>query len=155
MAVEIERKFLLVDESWRAGVVASDRLCDGLIARFGGGKVRVRLGAETAWLTIKGPRSGISRLELEYEIPLADAQQMLALCDGPHVDKIRHTVVYEGLRWSVDEHLGPLAGIVFAEVELLHPDQHVPLPPWVGVEVTHDPAYRKETLIRRVKRATP
>jgi CYTH domain-containing protein len=155
MAVEIERKFLLADDSWRADVVASDHLCDGLIAQFGGGKVRVRLGADKAWLTIKGPRSGISRLELEYEIPLADAHDMLALCGGPHVEKMRHTVVYEGLRWSVDVHLGPLEGVVFAEVELGHPDQEVPLPPWVGTEVTDDPAYRKEALIRRMKRATP
>jgi adenylate cyclase len=155
MAVEIERKFLLADDAWKRDVVKSEHLLDGLIARFGEGKVRVRLTESGALLTIKGPRTGISRLEFEYEIPRADAEEMLRmLCRGdPILEKVRHTVPFGGLDWTIDVYMGPLEGVVFAEVELVHPDQHVELPPWVGEEVTHDPRFRKGTLARRFNAA--
>ena len=83
MALEIERKFLLANDEWKRQVIKSERLRDGLIGRFGEGKVRVRLTETNAWLTIKGPREGISRPEFEYEIPRGDAERMLrTLCQG-------------------------------------------------------------------------
>ena len=42
MAIEIERKFLLANDGWRASALRSDHLIDGLITRNGAGKVRVR-----------------------------------------------------------------------------------------------------------------
>lgn len=149
VAVEIERKFLLVSDEWKAGVVQTRHLKDGLLARFGEGKVRIRQGGDRAWITVKGPRTGISRAEFEYEIPLEEAEQMLSICELPHIEKIRHIVPYGGLRWAVDIHQGLLAGIEFAEVELEYPEQPITLPPWAGEEVTHDPRYRKATLLKR------
>jgi CYTH domain-containing protein len=152
MAIEIERKFLLVNDAWKREVIKSEHMRDGLIARFGEGKVRIRLTDGSASLTIKGPREGISRLEFEYEIPRGDAEQMLrTLCLGdPVLEKIRHTVPFGGLDWTIDAYMGSLAGVAFAEVELTHPDQALQLPPWVGEEVTHDPQFRKRALVRRL-----
>lgn len=79
---------------------------------------------------------------------------MLSICGLPHLEKVRHTVPYGGLNWAIDVHLGPLAGIEFAEVELQHPDQTIPLPPWAGEEVTHDPHYRKANLLSRLWRSS-
>ncbi len=150
MALEIERKFLLANDAWKDAVVGSERMRDGLIGRFGGGKVRIRQTAEAAWITVKGPRQGISRSEFEYEIPRDDAEEMLrTLCRGPILEKIRHSVPHEGFVWAVDIHTGPLAGVAFAEVELSHPEQHLPLPSWIGKEVTHNPRFRKSALMRR------
>ena len=149
MALEIERKFLLSNDVWKREVVKSEHLRDGLIARFGDGKVRIRLTDSGASLTIKGPRSGIVRQEFAYEIPRAHAEQMLqTLCwQDPILEKVRHTVPFGGLNWSIDVYMGPLAGVVFAEVELEHPNQELQLPPWVGEEVTHDPRFRKHALL--------
>lgn len=150
MAAEIERKFLVAGEAWREAVVRSERLRDGLIARFGDGKVRVRQGEGRAWVAVKGPRLGFSRAEFEYEIPLADAEEMLAtLCDGPILDKRRHWIPHGGRMWSVDVHRGPLAGLVLAEVELPSVDAHVELPAWVGREVSGDPLFRRDALVAR------
>lgn len=151
MALEIERKFLLANDAWKREVTKSEHLRDGLIARFGEGKVRVRLTENSAWLTIKGPRNGISRLEFECEIPRADAEEMLrTLCQGdPVLEKVRHTVPFGGLDWTIDVYMGALADVVFAEIELEHPGQHLQLPPWVGEEVTNDPRFKKSTLARR------
>ena len=74
MPLEIERKFLVATDAWKRDIVKSEYFRDGLIARFGDGKVRVRLTNNSAWLTIKGPRNGISRLEFEYEIPQSHAE---------------------------------------------------------------------------------
>lgn len=150
MAIEIERKFLILNDGWRQNVMGSAHFIDGLITRSGSGKVRVRLGSEKAWLTVKGARQGIGRSEFEYEIPRLDAEEMIrSICDGPAVEKVRHTVPHGDLTWSVDIHMGPLAGIEFAEVELAHADQFIPMPSWAGEEITHDVRFRKETLLRR------
>ena len=157
MALEIERKFLLANDDWKREVIKSEHLRDGLISRFGEGKVRVRLTESSASITIKGPREGISRLEFEWEIARADAEQMLqTLCLGdPVLEKIRHTVPFGGVDWTIDVYMGPLTGVVFAEVELEHPDQHPQLPPWVGEEVTNDSRFEKGNLARRATWVTP
>ena len=154
MAIEIERKFLLANDAWKREVIKSEHMRDGLIARFGEGKVRIRLTDGNASLTIKGPREGISRLEFEYEIARGDAEQMLrTLClADPVLEKIRHTVPFGGLDWTIDVYMRSLAGVAFAEVELTHPDQDLQLPPWVGEEVTHDLRFRKSALVRRLAR---
>jgi CYTH domain-containing protein len=129
----------------------------GLIARFGEGKVRVRLTESNAWLTIKGPREGISRPEFEYEIPRADAEHMLrTVCQGdPVLEKVRHTVPFGGLDWTIDVYMGPLNGVVLAEVELERPDQRLQLPLWAGEEVTNGPRFKKSNLARRANWLTP
>ena len=150
MALEVERKFLLANDDWKCAVVKREHLRDGLIARFGDGKVRVRLTESRASVTIKDARKGTSRLEFEYEIPRADAEQMLqTLCEKPLIEKVRHIVSFDGLDWSIDVYMGPLAGIVLAEVEFGHPGQQIQLPPWVGEEVTNNPWFRKTALVRR------
>jgi CYTH domain-containing protein len=122
MALEIERKLFLANDDWKREVIKSERLRDGLIVRFGEGKVRARLTESNAWLTIKGPREGIGRLEFEYEIPRADAEHMLRT---PVLEKVRHTVPFSGLDWTIDVYMGPLKGVVLAEIELEHPSQHL------------------------------
>jgi CYTH domain-containing protein len=153
MALEIERKFLLANDDWKRDVIKSEHLRDGLIGRFGEGKVRVRLTDSNAWLTIKGPREGITRPEFEYEIPRADAERMLrTLCrENPVLEKVRHAVPFGGLDWTIDVYIGPLNGVVLAEVELEQADQQPQLPPWVGEEVTNDPQFEKGTLARRAR----
>src|SRR5262249_52739777 len=104
MASEIERKFLVQGDGWRAG--AQQRLCQCYLNRDKERTVRVRIAGDEAFLTIKGVTRGATRAEFEYEIPVQDAQQMLALSDGPILEKIRHVLVHEGSRWEVDEFLG-------------------------------------------------
>jgi CYTH domain-containing protein len=150
---EIERKYLVIEDGWKVAVTRTVHLRDGLVASFGAGKVRVRIatvpGAEPrAWITLKGPRSGISRRELEYEVPVAEAETMLAeFCDGHIVEKLRHLVPFGGHMWEVDVYAGFLTGVVHAEVELGDAAQVVTLPPWVGPEVTGQPQHSKRALI--------
>lgn len=147
--VEIERRFLVVNDGWKTNTRHSEHLRDGLVARFGEGKVRIRVGDSQASLTIKGPRIGLTRQEFEYEIPRAHAEQMLhTLCAaGPMLEKIRHTVPFGGLNWTIDVYMGELAGLIFAEVELLQANQPFELPPWAGEEVTNNPRFRKHALL--------
>lgn len=100
-------------------------------------------------LTVKGPEEGLVRREYEYEIPLADAREMLEmLCEKPLIVKDRYRVVHAGLVWEVDRFHGENCGLVIAEIELAHPGQHVPLPEWVGREVSGDPRYANASLVR-------
>lgn len=144
MAIEIERKFLVLNDGWRT--------TDGVLYRQGYlnrdklRTVRVRQAGDQAFLTIKGKTTGISRTEFEYPIPVAEAQDLLGLCDGSLIEKIRHKVTYAGLLWEVDEFLGDNAGLVVAEVELTSAEQAIELPAWVGVEVSNDPKYYNSNL---------
>jgi adenylate cyclase len=116
--------------------------------RFNSGKVRVRLEHSKAWLTIKGPKTGYTRQEFEYQIPYTDADGMLrTLGSGPIIEKTRHIVPHRSLMWEVDVHEGVLQGLVLAEVELQHEGQELALPSWIGREVSDDPRYRKSSLL--------
>ncbi|MDT8998944.1 CYTH domain-containing protein [Paucibacter sp. APW11] len=156
MGIEIERKFLVQGEAWRAAEAQSERLCQAYLSRDPARTVRVRIAGDQAWLTIKGQAlgkfqgesSGISRAEFEYPIPLADAQQLLALADGPAIDKIRHRIRHAGMTWEVDEFLGDNAGLVVAEIELASEGQSFEAPPWLGAEVSSDARYFNSALSR-------
>ena len=144
MAIEIERKFLVVGEAWRTAPAVY--FCQGYLNRSKERTVRVRVAGELGYLTIKGATIGASRAEFEYEIPLEDAKQLLTLCDGPLIEKYRRTINYEGMLWELDEFLGENQGLVVAEIELESESQVFAKPDWVGVEVTADARYYNSNL---------
>lgn len=144
MAVEIERKFLVKGQPWLhvPGVVYQQ----GYLNRDKTRTVRVRIAGEAALLTIKGVNVGATRSEFEYSIPLADAEALLALCDGPLIEKTRYLLDYAGTRWELDVFAGDNAGLVVAEVELASEDQAFARPDWLGDEVTQDARYFNSNL---------
>jgi adenylate cyclase len=149
MAVEIERKFLLADDRWRAAIEHSERLAQGYL---GGSRasVRVRIGGGRAWLNIKARVRGAARLEFEYPIPLADGEQLLAeLCEPGRIDKVRHHVRHAGALWEIDEFGGANAGLVVAEIELDAVDSAFERPAWLGREVTDQARYYNVALAER------
>ncbi len=148
MGVEIERKFLPAGDGWR-------RLGTPLLLRQGylssdpARVVRVRIEGDQAFMTIKGKSVGATRGEWEYPIPLADANDLLALCEKPLVEKYRRRIEFAGNVWEVDEFLGANQGLVVAEIELASEDQPFDKPDWIGEEVTHDKRYFNSNLARR------
>jgi CYTH domain-containing protein len=147
MAIEIERKFLVADDSWRE-LGPGSHYRQGYLSTEPGRTVRVRVAAGKGFLTIKGKTVNASRAEYEYAIPLQDASAMLdELCERPLIEKTRYRIEYQGLIWEVDEFEGENAGLVIAEVELAAADQAVVLPAWIGEEVTSDPRYYNASLI--------
>ena len=147
MAIETERKFLVTGTEWLNKATGKTCYRQGYICREKERTVRVRVG-ETAYLTIKGPSRGISRDEFEYEIPLDDAEAMLAtICHKPLIEKVRYNVPHASLTWEVDVFEGENQGLVLAEIELDNENIEVPLPDWVGVEVTGDSRYNNASLV--------
>ena len=148
MALEIERKFLLAHDGWRAQVKRSEQMSQ---AYLGGtqASVRVRVAGNDAWLNIKGRTLGATRLEFEYPIPVEDAAVMLReLADGPIMAKLRHYLPLGEHVFEIDEFAGDNAGLVVAEVELVSEDQEFPRPDWLGAEVTADTRYYNVNLVR-------
>ncbi|MGD8618971.1 MAG: CYTH domain-containing protein [Gammaproteobacteria bacterium] len=147
MATEIERKFLVKDDTWR-GLGEGDHYRQGYLSTEPERTVRVRAAAGKGYLTIKGKTVNATRVEYEYVIPLQDADAMLdELCERPLIEKTRYRIDHQGLVWEVDEFEGENAGLVIAEVELASAEQVVALPAWVGDEVTADPRYYNANLI--------
>lgn len=144
MGIEIERKFLVKGEGWRG--TPGTEIRQGYLSRDKERTVRVRTTGDRAYLTVKGLTKGAVRPEFEYEIPLADARELLKLCLPLLIEKRRHIVEYRGSRWEVDEFSGAHAGLVLAEIELQAPDQPFARPAWLGAEVTDDPRYCNSTL---------
>lgn len=146
MAKEIERKYLVVSDRWRADARPAGRLRQGYLTT-GSPSVRVRLkGADKAQLTIKLGQ-GLSRDEFEYEIPFGDGEQLLEACQGSIVDKTRYTLpAGGGRRWEIDVYHGALDGLVTAEIELSGEDEMVPAADWLGEELTGDPRWSNAQL---------
>lgn len=140
MGTEIERKFLVTSDAWRAGA-QSRRLVQGYLSRDPERTVRVRIDGEKAALTIKGKSAGATRAEFEYAIPLGDAELLLPLCLSPLIDKVRHEVRHEGHLWEIDEFAGENAPLIVAELELSSEDEAFAKPSWLGDEVTDDARY--------------
>jgi CYTH domain-containing protein len=147
MAKEIERKFLVRGNTWR-GQDGGKRYRQGYLSTVKERTVRVRTTGDKGFITIKGESVGATRSEYEYEIPLADANEMLdRLCERPLIEKTRYRVSHEGLAWEIDEFEGDNRGLTIAEVELKDETQSVTLPSWIGQEVTGDPRYFNANLV--------
>jgi adenylate cyclase len=148
MGVEIERKFLLIGDAWR-GLGEPVLLRQGYLSSDPERTVRVRVEGVRGVLTIKGKSSGATRGEWEYDIPLAEATELLdRLCEQPLIEKYRSRVAWSGHVWEIDEFLGANAGLVVAEIELQSESESFDKPSWIGTEVTSDPRYYNSRLIR-------
>ena len=156
MPLEIERKFLVAGDGWRAAAHAVVDMAQGYIndqAAMDSGaqraSVRVRLQGDEAFLNLKSRELGHTRQEFEYPIPVADARALLALCVGGVIDKRRHHVRHGGHLWEVDEFFGDNAGLVVAEIELGSADEAFERPAWIGREVTDAARYYNLALASR------
>ncbi|TFW19352.1 CYTH domain-containing protein [Massilia arenosa] len=148
MGVEIERKFLLTSDAWRA-LGEPVLLRQGYISTDPERVVRVRVEGTRGVLTLKSKSTGATRGEWEYEIPLADANELLdRLCDKPLIEKYRRRIPHAGKVWEVDEFLGENAGLLVAEIELASETEAFDKPTWIGAEVTFDPRYYNSHLVR-------
>lgn len=150
MKTEIERKFLVVGDAWRAVAGVGELYEQGYISS-GPEKitVRVRRAGDRGFLTLKGPTEGISRSEMEYEIPAEEADFMLRnFCGNRIVSKTRYLLEINGLTWEVDEFSGKNSGLILAEIELETEDQPFEKPSWMSKEVSFDPRYFNAALAR-------
>ena len=150
MALEIERKFLVTNESYRTEAFRSDRIVQGYLCRQNGNSVRVRIRDGKGILTIKGPslNGGLSRYEWEKEIPVAEAWELMKLCSGGIIDKNRYLVQCGTHTFEVDEFYGDNEGLVVAEVELGSLDEQFERPSFLGAEVTGEAKYYNGHLSR-------
>ncbi|NEJ70549.1 CYTH domain-containing protein [Rhizobium phaseoli] len=153
MAKEIERKFLVRSDGWRSAVETKSALRQGYIASMDDRSVRVRiLDGRKARLTIKIGRSTITRDEFEYDIPIAEAKELLQNAIGIVIEKTRYRVPYEGFVWEVDVFAGEHRGLVIAEVEMRSETDNPALPRWLGREVTGDFRYSNQALATEYER---
>lgn len=143
MNTEIERRFLVKDLSWKPYAQFSRPIKQGYIARVeGGASVRVRLDNSTnAFLNIKQAIPGASRLEYEFPIEVADAEELILHFATSKIEKRRYVVLYQGSEWEIDVFEGRHAGLIIAELELSYEGQPFEMPPWLGEEVTHKEEY--------------
>jgi len=151
MALEIERRFRVSGDAWRAGVARSTRITQGYLAITEHSVIRVRVRDTQGYVTIKSRDGGLARDEFEYAIPLADAQSLLNLCGQRILEKIRHEIHHAGFCWEVDEYLEPLDDLIIAEVELQSELEDPPRPAWVGDEITHDGSFSNAALAQRIE----
>lgn len=142
MSLEIERKFLVDAEKISAlNLSGGEKISQGYLSIEPARTVRVRVKKNRGFLTIKTANVGIVRSEFEYEIPLADAQELLKICAPNILSKVRHKIEHAGKIWEVDIFEGKHAGLILAEVEMDTPEEFIELPDWLGEEVSENPRY--------------
>lgn len=147
MGKEIERKFLVKGDAWRA-LAKGTAYRQGYLSTVKERTVRVRTIDSSGYMTVKGVTVGATRVEYEYVIPVVDAKEMLDdLCEKPIIEKNRYKIPHDDLTWEVDEFFGVNQGLIVAEVELQTENQVFSKPVWVGDEVTDDARYFNANLI--------
>lgn len=150
MATEIERKFL-VKGDFLLEVASSQRIVQGYICSLPDRTVRIRIRGEEGFLTIKGAsdEKGLRRYEFEQPIPLADAEELLKLCEPGTIDKVRHLITNGKHTWEVDVFHGANEGLILAEIELADEDEPFDKPAWLGNEVSGDRRYYNSMLTKQ------
>lgn len=147
MAQEIERKYLVTDDTYKAQAVGSRYIVQAYLSTSPDATVRLRVIDDQAFITIKSRTVGSSRGEWEYEIPAADAKEIIDHCNLSNIiAKTRYYVKIENHTWEIDEFEGRLQGLVLAEIELDFPDEQFTTPTFIGEEVTKDPRYYNSNL---------
>ncbi len=148
MPIEIERKFLLKDDSWRQAADAGTKMRQGYLSNSDKSSIRVRISDDMAHLNIKSAEPGCVRREYEYPIPVSEAEELLAdLCHGALIEKVRYKVNFSGFIWEIDVFLGTNQGLIIAEIELEDIEQKFLRPPWIGREVSDEIRYYNSHLI--------
>lgn len=149
MGIEIERKFLVKGDGWRSQSFRNVYYRQGYLNDAKSCSIRVRIAEDKAYLNIKSATLGIFRHEYEYEIPLAEANEMLdSFSLGAVIAKRRFFVEYAGHTWEVDVFDGDNDGLIVAEIELSAEDEAFDIPNWAGDEVSDDPRYYNVCLVK-------
>ena len=150
MGQEIERKFLVKNDSFKNQAVKATRITQGYLSSVPERTVRVRIKGEKGFITIKGigNESGASRFEWEKEIPVEDVKELLKICEPGIIDKTRYIVPVGNHKFEVDEFYGDNEGLVVAEVELSSEEEEFEKPDWLGEEVTGDVKYFNSMLMK-------
>ena len=150
MSFEIERKFLVRGSEWQALATGQKSIRQAYLSSNEKSSIRVRIKDDgVATLSIKSRPVDLRRLELEYPIPILEAEALMQLRHGAVIEKVRYIVPHGSLAWEVDVFSGDNLGLVIAEIELLHEQQQIELPPWIGTEITGQPQYYNSTLVQR------
>lgn len=155
MAIEIERKFLVCSDAWRAGVERAEDMMQIYLASAAEISIRVRITGPRAALNIKGCTVGARRQEFEFPVPVNEARELCAAFGGPRIEKTRHYLRHGGHLWEVDEFGGDNAGLVVAEIELEDEQEAFARPDWLGAEVTGEERYYNVCLATRPWREWP
>jgi len=155
MAQEIERKFLVKENSFRDEAIKQTRIVQGYLSSVPERTVRVRIKGEKGFLTIKGigSKSGASRYEWEKEISVKDAEELLEICEPGVIEKVRYIVQNGKHDYEVDEFFGENEGLIIAEVELSSEDEAFNKPAWLGQEVTGYTKYYNSMLMKKPYRS--
>ena len=146
MALEIERKFLVLSDDFKGGIEPLF-IRQGFISTHKESVVRVRILGKHGYLALKGSGSGITRTEFEYEIPVEDAHQMLENLCEKSIEKLRYVVPAGDHEWEVDVFMKENSGLIIAEIELQSENEDFQRPSWLGKEVTGDSRYYNANLI--------
>lgn len=149
MAIEIERRYLVINDSWKTEIQGIFSIKQGYLNLEPESNVRVRVKDDKGYLTIKGEPNNISRQEFEYEIPIEDAEKILTLCQSPIIEKVRYEILIEDHIWEIDEFSGKNQGLIIAEIELTSEEQAYKKPEWLGIEVSNNPDYYNLSLIQK------
>jgi adenylate cyclase len=147
MPLEIERKFLVRGDDWRTIATKKIHIRQAYLAADGKASIRIRVKNDReATLTVKSRMAERRRLELEYPVPVLEAEALIALRQGSIVEKHRYLIPFAGDTWEIDVFDGENAGLVIAELELHDENQRINLPPWAGPEVTGQTTYYNSSL---------
>ena len=152
--LELERKFLLKNDSWKEDVFLTSEIEQGYISSSDISSTMVRIKDGIGYIIVKSNKHKLERETFEYEIDQEEARNMIDLFSlYVPIKKTRHLVdTGDGLLWEIDEFHEENEGLVVAEIEMKDENNDLYLPDWIGEEVTANPKYYNSEINKNLKR---
>ena len=136
MALEIERRFLLQNDSWREFITERIFIEQGYLSTsLDGWIIRIRFNGKDFKIALKKHIKGFTNFEFEYPIPLKDGETIMSNLSNT-IKKERFFLEVEKKSWIIDcfkENNYPLE---IAEIELSKEEEDLSLPSFVSKEIT-------------------
>ena len=136
MALEIERRFLIKNDSWKEFVTKKIFIEQGYLSKnLDDWIIRIRFTGKDFKIALKKHIKGFTNFEFEYSIPRSDAEKIMSNLSHT-IKKDRFFLEIEKKSWIIDcfkENNYPLE---IAEIELSYEEEDLFLPSFISKEIT-------------------
>ena len=136
MALEIERRFLIQNDSWREFITERIFIEQGYLSTsLDDWIIRIRFNGKDFKIALKKHIKGFTNFEFEYPIPLKDGEKIMSNLSNI-IKKERFFLEFDKKSWIVDCFKEKNYPLEIAEIELSNEKEVLILPSFISKEIT-------------------
>ena len=136
MALEIERRFLIKNDSWKKFITKKIFIEQGYLSKsLGDWIIRIRFTGKDYKIALKKHIESFTNFEFEYSIPSKDGEIIMSNLSNT-IKKERFYLEVEKKSWIIDCFKEKNYPLEIAEIELSNEEEDLFLPSFISKEIT-------------------